>query len=526
MACSDISSSSAVLVAEKEVVHVQGLPTLTLQKWLRRGKRGLGRCGVHLASLGGLSGQRAEQQAELCWWHLLQQAPSVPAGWSLLQRNRALLPGARAEPRVLCRLWEIGGDAEVGSVPVVLETAGAAVFVFFARVLWAMVQLGAAGVVLTRLLPWQAVEFPRPVSALLGVVYTVLSIYASLFLRAAEVVVAFVQSVLRGPPPLVPSAGAGPIAPTWDELDRAFEDLAYHEVTAPLPGVFNPSRTSLRLFDAVAEDEVRVVFWRDSAAWCPYCMKTQLFLEECRIPYRTEFVNMSCYGDKRAEFLRLSPAGLLPVAEIDGEVVRDSDRIISRLRRMPEAARSGMESTARKLRRGEEVRLIDVAYELQAVWLAWLRSPVNDAACERAVADQLDVLEAALARSHDEGPFTMGRFSVVECHLAPVLERMVASLAYYKGFFVRSPSPPGLEQTLPPGRSDPAGRWPHIQRWFEAMESRPSYRSLAGDFYTHAHDLPPQLGACARNGKGLECEAHVDGHGGSGAWLLPLPAVD
>ena len=51
----------------------------------------------------------------------------------------------------------------------------------------------------------------------------------------------------------------------------------------------------------------------------------------------------------------------------------------------------------------------------------------------------------------------------------------------YKGFFIRG-----------------KGRWPAIDRWFEAMEKRDTYMGLRSDFYTHCHDLPPQLGGEAR----------------------------
>lgn len=30
-------------------------------------------------------------------------------------------------------------------------------------------------------------------------------------------------------------------------------------------------------------------------------------------------------------------------------------------------------------------------------------------------------------------------------------------------------------------------------RWFAAMESRPTYLGTRSDYYTHAHDLPPQV---------------------------------
>lgn len=40
-------------------------------------------------------------------------------------------------------------------------------------------------------------------------------------------------------------------------------------------------------------------------------------------------------------------------------------------------------------------------------------------------------------------------------------------------------------------------RWKNLERWYEAMEARPAYIGTRSDFYTHVHDLPPQLGGDA-----------------------------
>ena len=75
-------------------------------------------------------------------------------------------------------------------------------------------------------------------------------------------------------------------------------------------------------------------------------------------------------------------------------------------------------------------------------------------------------------------PFFLGtQLSLVDCFFAPFLERMAASLPYYKGLALRR---------------NP--QWPRIEEWFLAMEARPSYRHIQSDFYTHVHDLPPQAG--------------------------------
>ena len=37
---------------------------------------------------------------------------------------------------------------------------------------------------------------------------------------------------------------------------------------------------------------------------------------------------------------------------------------------------------------------------------------------------------------------------------------------------------------------------PLIDRWLSALEKLETYRGIQGDFHTHAHDLPPQMGGC------------------------------
>jgi glutathione S-transferase len=58
------------------------------------------------------------------------------------------------------------------------------------------------------------------------------------------------------------------------------------------------------------------------------------------------------------------------------------------------------------------------------------------------------------------------------------------------------------------------------------MESRPSYRHIASDFYTHCHDLPPQIGRCQiSNAEAQKWADRIDGADGR-AWRLPLPSLD
>ena len=68
---------------------------------------------------------------------------------------------------------------------------------------------------------------------------------------------------------------------TWQEL----ADLTDFEIDL-VNGATNPQAT-LRLFGKT-EDDVRVTLFRDNHAWCPYCQKIWLWLEEKQIPYRIQ----------------------------------------------------------------------------------------------------------------------------------------------------------------------------------------------------------------------------------------------
>ena len=85
---------------------------------------------------------------------------------------------------------------------------------------------------------------------------------------------------------------------------------------------------SIRLFDAPDGFDPEVTLYRDQAAWCPYCEKVWLQLEEKRIPYRVEKAPLRCYGEKPRSFLQVSPNGMLPVANIRGKIISESNVIM------------------------------------------------------------------------------------------------------------------------------------------------------------------------------------------------------
>ncbi len=255
---------------------------------------------------------------------------------------------------------------------------------------------------------------------------------------------------------------------TWDEL-AALMDSA----PDPIHGPTN-AQSRLRLFGQ-PETAVRVTLYRDHHAWCPYCQKVWLWLEEKQIPYRVEKVTMFCYGQKEDWYRRKVPSGMLPALELDGRIITESDDILLALEQTFGPLTYGMtDPRVLPLRRLERL--------LFRAWCSWLcypsRSPRQDQLNREQFQAVVDQVEAALART--PGPYFLDPFSTADVIFTPYVERMNASLYYYKGYSLREANP-------------------RLRDWFAAMESRLTYRGTQSDFHTHAHDLPPQMGGCFSN---------------------------
>ena len=285
---------------------------------------------------------------------------------------------------------------------------------------------------------------------------------------------------------------------SWSDL-AAWADLADGEalVQQRVHGPTNAQAT-LRLFGA-SEADVRVTLYRDHHAWCPYCQKIWLWLEERRIPYRIRKVTMFCYGSKELWFTRLVPSGMLPALELDGRLITESDRILAILEQTfgPLGPRPFDDPLVLQLRQLERL--------LFRAWCQWLCTPGLDAAAEQRCRLQFQryasAMEEALAAG--PGPFLLGDEPVTaDLVFVPYLERMNASLAYYKGFALRQ-------------------QHPGIDRWFAALEQRSTYLGTQSDFHTHAHDLPPQMGGCWADGSDGQRQwaARID----AGTWPIASP---
>ena len=278
---------------------------------------------------------------------------------------------------------------------------------------------------------------------------------------------------------------------SWREL----ETLTDYQID-PVNGLTN-AQARLRLF-GLPQADVRVTLYRDNHAWCPYCQKVWLWLEEKQIPYRIEKVTMFCYGEKESWYKRIVPSGMLPALELDGRLITESDRIIIALELAFGSLGQGMESpTVLPLRQLERL--------LFRAWCSWLCYPMVSQEQEQRRREQfikvVDQVELALAST--PSPYFLEEFGTADVIFTPYVERMNASLYYYKGYSLREENS-------------------YLAAWFDGMESRATYRGTQSDFHTHAHDLPPQMGGCWENGEPpmLLNKSRVD----NGPWI-GLPDV-
>lgn len=257
---------------------------------------------------------------------------------------------------------------------------------------------------------------------------------------------------------------------SWQEL----ETLTDYQID-PVNGPTN-AKARLRLFGQ-PESNVRVTLYRDNHAWCPYCQKIWLWLEEKQIPYRIEKVTMFCYGEKESWYKRKVPSGMLPAIELDGRIIKESDDILIALEKVFGPLNQGMKD--RKV-----LPLRQLERLLFRAWCSWLCYPASSSRQEQRNREQfiqvVDQVEKALGST--PGPYFLDEFGIVDVIFTPYVERMNASLYYYKGYSMREENP-------------------RFKAWFEAMETRSTYRGTQSDFHTHVHDLPPQMGGCWENGE-------------------------
>ncbi len=263
---------------------------------------------------------------------------------------------------------------------------------------------------------------------------------------------------------------------SWKDLEK----LAIEE--GDRVNGLNNSYTNLRLFNKNIND-AKLIFYRDRHAWCPYCQKIWLWLEFKKIPYKIEKINMYCYGEKEKWYLNKVISGKLPAIELNGQIITESDNIIDFLEKeygsLGSSIYSNQLAKTRKIERN-----------IFRSWCDWLcRSNFfnfDNKLKKNNMIKNLEELEKLLRLSSsgliDPVNITPNKLQpgTGDIIFIPYIERINASLFYYKGYKLRK-------------------EFPLINKWMTLLESENTYTASQGDFHTHSHDLPPQMGGCFKD---------------------------
>lgn len=241
-------------------------------------------------------------------------------------------------------------------------------------------------------------------------------------------------------------------------------------------GLMPHTDAKVRYF-GTGQEKPRVMLYRDSAAWCPYCQKVWLLLEGKEVNYATSKINMRSYGDKPDEFLRKVPRGLLPAIEIDGQLMTESLEIMFTIERtFPNPSKPMFPPSGRE--RSRAMKLLELERAVFGAWCSYLFRPEvpfigkNTSDFESA----LRQMDLELSKNTDSDWFLPYKHpTIVDMQYVSHVERMVASALYYKGFDIRT-------------------QFENINRWLTAFEELPYYMATKSDFYTHCMDIPPQYG--------------------------------
>tara|TARA_B100000161_G_scaffold214484_1_gene159422 strand:+ start:76 stop:1077 length:1002 start_codon:yes stop_codon:yes gene_type:complete len=211
---------------------------------------------------------------------------------------------------------------------------------------------------------------------------------------------------------------------------------------------------------------------------------------------------MFCYGQKESWFMDKVRSGKLPAIEFKGRVITESDKIIAFLEN--EFGALGSFITSNQLKKTRELER-----EIFRFWCNWLcRESFNSEdnffrkeRFKKSILKFNEILGKSESGFIDPTESTSNEFlpGIGDIIFIPYMERMNASLIYYKGFNLRS-------------------NYENIDKWLTLFEGTTSYRGTQGDFHTHSHDLPPQMGGCykERNEKQIAFSESIDSGKGLG----------
>ncbi|EEF39334.1 glutathione S-transferase DHAR2 [Ricinus communis] len=160
----------------------------------------------------------------------------------------------------------------------------------------------------------------------------------------------------------------------------------------------------------------------DTIGDCPFSQRALLTLEEKKIPYKCNLINLS---DKPQWFLQISSEGKVPVLKVDDKWVPDSDVIVGLLEEkypVPSLV--------------TPPEFASVGSKIFPAFVKFLKSKDANDGSEQALLEELKALDEHL-KAH--GPYVAAeKITAVDLSLAPKLYHLEVALGHFKKWTVPS----------------------------------------------------------------------------------------
>ena len=261
---------------------------------------------------------------------------------------------------------------------------------------------------------------------------------------------------------------------SWDELLEKSKQKT--DVKWEIRAEQIPSNVAISSYinDNNQSEKPAVLLYRDTNAWCPFCERVWLALEEKKIPFEVELIDLR---NKPKWYTDLVPTGLVPAMKIEGELVYESKSILLSLEERFKTPALLPEDPQEKAIALEMIETCETGGVSTAGYQFLLGKSLNSSAeqlsQEQSVAAikanfeaQLEQLEKALEKY--PGDYFMRDFTLVDIMYIPALKRLSANLPVFRGYHLQ--------------RNE---KYPLLNRWLEAINNRPTYRKIKADDRTH-----------------------------------------
>ncbi len=210
-----------------------------------------------------------------------------------------------------------------------------------------------------------------------------------------------------------------------------------------------------------------VLLYRDTNGWCPFCERVWLALEEKKIPFEVELINLR---DKPQWYKDMVPTGLVPAVKIEGELIYESKDILLALENkfdsFPLLPKEPQERSVAldMIEAFESNDLVKSGYQFlsnyhQNTEMTPEEKEAQLPSLQTTFETNLDQFEETLGQY--PGAYFLHEFSLVDIMYTPAIRRLAANLPVFRGYSIYNND-----------------RFPRINQWLMAIDQRQAYQRI------------------------------------------------